>query len=84
MRAKQLAAAEKRAQENASRGIGNQAKVQQWQKHQENLEKQEKAAAAAAGDRDNPLKVMASELTWRPLDLEASLRKTSSVFCIWI
>ncbi|XP_018006664.1 uncharacterized protein LOC108664563 [Hyalella azteca] len=56
MRAKQLAAAEKRAQENASRGIGNQAKVQQWQKHQENLEKQEKAAAAAAGDRDNPLK----------------------------
>ncbi|KAF2356110.1 Small VCP/p97-interacting protein [Trinorchestia longiramus] len=56
MRAKQLAAAEKRAQENASRGIGNQAKVQQWQKHQEDLEKREKALANTGNNDDNPLR----------------------------
>ena len=50
MRARQLAAAEKRAAESAGRGIGNQAKVQQWEKQQQIQEQHEKNAQMKGGD----------------------------------
>ena len=63
MRARQLAAAEKRASENASRGIGDKAKVEQWQKRKQAAEEQEQKIQAAGGTAgENALRVRLSSL----------------------
>ena len=64
MRARQLAAAEQRANNAANRGIGNQAKVQQWQKRQEAIEEMEAKAGKSPQNNDNPLRVSTAGVTY--------------------
>ena len=56
MRSRQLVAAEQRASDSANRGIGNQAKVQEWQRRQETRDQIEAKGGAVAAN-DNPLRV---------------------------